>query len=199
MIRIPVVASSHEQVGAVVRPGDFAIDATAGNGGDTEFLCRAVGPAGRVLAVDVQRTAIETVRKRLARRSLLDRCILIEADHARISSLAERYVPGKRPAAVMFNLGYLPGGDKSITTDSETSVQGLRGASAILKSGGIISIVIYRGHSGAIEEAEAVEGWLSGLDPNKFEVSRLGRDGVPAHRPYAAFVRSRSGASGRPH
>ena len=37
-----------------VLPGDAVIDATMGNGHDTAFLCRAVGPSGRVYAFDVQ-------------------------------------------------------------------------------------------------------------------------------------------------
>ena len=36
----------------------LCIDATCGNGGDTAFLCRLVGPEGRVLGFDIQPEAI---------------------------------------------------------------------------------------------------------------------------------------------
>ena len=48
------LAVAHAFLRTHVRPGAFALDATAGNGHDTLFLCRLVGAAGRVLAFDVQ-------------------------------------------------------------------------------------------------------------------------------------------------
>jgi hypothetical protein len=98
----------------------------------------------------------------------------------------------------MFNLGYLPGGDKTVTTDPDSTVLALGRSAEVLRPGGIVSIVVYRGHPGAVDEAEAVEEWLDGLDPNQFSVFRLGRDGVPPHRPYIAFVKSSSEDSHHP-
>ena len=48
-----------------VREGDTVIDATMGNGGDTEMLCRLVGEQGHVYAFDVQRQAVEHTAERL--------------------------------------------------------------------------------------------------------------------------------------
>lgn len=49
-----VTRAAHILLSDLVNPGDFVVDATCGNGSDTLWLCRAVGPCGRVLAMDVQ-------------------------------------------------------------------------------------------------------------------------------------------------
>ena len=59
------LAVAHAFLRTHVRPGAFALDATAGNGHDTLFLCRLVGAAGRVLAFDVQPQAVENTNARL--------------------------------------------------------------------------------------------------------------------------------------
>ena len=61
---------THRFLAAHVKPGSFAIDATAGNGGDTAFLCRLVGKTGRVLAMDIQPKAVENTRARLLAEGL---------------------------------------------------------------------------------------------------------------------------------
>ena len=51
---------------------------------------------------------------------------------------------------VAFNLGYLPGGDKTITTVSETTQLALEATKKILIPGGLISLVVYVGHPGGM-------------------------------------------------
>ena len=65
-----------------VRPGDFCIDATAGNGHDTVFLCSLVGETGRVLAFDIQPPAVENTNARLQQhlRILHQCCMLLTAN-----------------------------------------------------------------------------------------------------------------------
>lgn len=62
------LACAHDWVERVLVPGDSAVDATAGNGYDTLFLARLVGPSGHVHAFDVQAAALEETRRRLRRR-----------------------------------------------------------------------------------------------------------------------------------
>lgn len=64
---------------------------------------------------------------------------------------------------VAFNLGYLPGGNKSIITVSNTTVLALTAAERILMPGGLISLVVYIGHPGGREELEVVEAFGSSL------------------------------------
>lgn len=65
--------------------GARVIDATAGNGHDTEFLARAVGEAGEVLAIDLQPAALEATLKRLGEDPGLARRVrVIQGDHAHL-------------------------------------------------------------------------------------------------------------------
>ena len=50
---------------------------------------------------------------------------------------------------VCFNLGFLPGGDRSIISQPATTVAALKAAMAILEPRGIISVLAYVGHPGA--------------------------------------------------
>ena len=76
-----------------------------------------------------------------------------------------------RVQAVMFNLGYLPGGDKQRTTGASTTLAALQSALSLLAPGGVISLLAYTGHPGGREEAELVKGWASALARDYFSVS----------------------------
>jgi hypothetical protein len=62
-------------------------------------------------------------------------------------------------AACIFNLGYLPGGDKTITTTQSNTLRALEATSTLLAPGGILSIVCYPGHPEGAAEAAAVSAW----------------------------------------
>ncbi|NNF03903.1 MAG: rRNA methyltransferase, partial [Rhodothermales bacterium] len=115
----------------MLETGDLAIDATAGNGFDTAFLAAAVGGSGRVVAFDVQKSALRSTAERLERLDLVDRVDLICASHAR---MAEHVDPAAgRAGVVMFNLGYLPGGaDRSTRTRPPGTTAAIRAAMDLL-------------------------------------------------------------------
>ncbi|RMG35512.1 MAG: methyltransferase domain-containing protein [Gammaproteobacteria bacterium] len=150
---------AHERLSEVLGEGDWAIDATAGNGHDTLFLARAVGPSGRLAAFDIQEEAIANTHQRLAQEGLPARVVLHQAGHER---MAEQLGPGwrGRAAAVTFNLGYLPGGDHAKTTLPMTTLAALDQALALLRAGGLLSVIAYRGHPGGKAEADAVTAWF---------------------------------------
>jgi tRNA A58 N-methylase Trm61 len=148
-------ARAHREVAAVLRDGDVAIDATAGNGHDTVFLAKLVGEAGKVIAFDVQEQAIASTRERLAAEGLLERVELVHGSHGLI---AEQVTPGS-VAAVMFNLGYLPGGDHAVITRTAETLGALEAARGVLRPGGVLTIVCYPGHVGGDEESAAVVAW----------------------------------------
>lgn len=103
----------------VVQPGDTVVDATLGNGHDTLMLCELVGETGRVIGFDIQPDAVERTRERLADAGMLSRCTLYAEGHEHLS---ERVITPIRTAT--FNLGWLPGGDKRITTHWEDDARG---------------------------------------------------------------------------
>lgn len=162
---LDLLAMAHALVAGWAGPGDVVVDATVGNGHDTEVLARLVGPAGRVVGFDVQEQALEATRARLAAAGLAAE--LVHMSHARLGE----HVPDA-VAAVMFNLGYLPGGDKSLVTTTGQTMSGLEAALARLRPGGGMTVMCYPGHPGGAQEADAVTGWAGALDPRRYRVLR---------------------------
>jgi len=156
---VPVTTQAHRLIRQFVSPGDTVIDATAGNGHDTLFLAELTGANGTVYAIDVQANACEACLRRLTSAGIRHAHILT-GDHAELLSWIPRSRHGT-VAAVMFNLGYLPGGNKQIITQPESTRQALSAALTLLRPGGIISVVVYRGHPGGNTEALTVEAWLA--------------------------------------
>ncbi len=146
-------------IAARLYPGDGAIDATVGNGHDTLFLASRVGEDGRVFAFDVQAEAIEAARRRLRRAGLDQRVCWHLKGH---QHMAESISPAwhSRLRAAMFNLGYLPGGDKQRVTRTATTIAALEQAIDLVVTGGRITVIAYTGHPGGKEEADSLRSWL---------------------------------------
>lgn len=156
---------ARELVSRVLAPGGYAVDATCGNGYDTVFLAGLVGQSGRVLAMDVQEQALENTHRRLQEATLDSRVRLVRASHSEVSLYLDA-----PPDVSMFNLGYLPGGDKSLITRPETTIAALQGILGILKKGGLVSIVVYTGHPGGRAEYEALQHYTAALPQAKYTV-----------------------------
>ncbi|MEQ9409148.1 MAG: FAD-dependent oxidoreductase [Fuerstiella sp.] len=147
----PLTQLAQDFVAETLRPGDIAVDATVGNGFDTCFLAGIVGASGIVHGFDVQAAAIQATRKRLESAGLTN-IRLWQQSHEQLGSVVDR----GHVAAVMFNLGYLPRGDHTIITTAESSITAIEAAVDILKDGGILTVLCYRGHDGGAQEYEAV-------------------------------------------
>ncbi len=150
-----------------LKNGSIAVDATAGNGHDTLFLAENVGQ-GQVYSMDIQDTALEKTSEALKSAGLLDRVTLIKRGHQEM----DRLVPGQADA-VMFNLGYLPGSDRSVMTMPGTTGDGLKAALKILSPGGRVSVLVYTGHPGSVVEARVVGEILAPLDHTEFTVQKM--------------------------
>jgi ubiquinone/menaquinone biosynthesis C-methylase UbiE len=156
---------ARELVSGVLAPGGYAVDATCGNGHDTLFLAGLVGRSGRVLAMDVQEQALEETRRRLREANMDSRVQLVLASHSELSVYLER-----SPDAVMFNLGYLPGGDKGLVTRPETTLLALQSVLRALKKGGLVTMVVYTGHPGGAAEYEALQSYTAALPQAAYTV-----------------------------
>jgi precorrin-6B methylase 2 len=153
----------HDYLSQQLQAGDLAIDATAGNGFDAEKMAQLVGPTGRMIAIDIQADAIAITKQRLSAAGLLPQCELHVADHAyTLRSLLSKYAG--QTSAITFNLGYLPKGDKSIRTQSESTLAALEASSELLKPGGRLLITAYRGHDGGQDEASIVAQWMQRVE-----------------------------------
>ncbi|HEY6006935.1 MAG TPA: class I SAM-dependent methyltransferase [Geobacteraceae bacterium] len=178
-----VVPLSHFFLRERVKEGDRVVDATCGNGNDTLLLARLVGPAGRVWAFDLQEKAIEATRELLALHGVLDRVELVRAGHERLAELV-----GEPLRAAVFNLGYLPGGDKGLITRPETTLPALGAVLDLLLPGGLLVVAVYTGHPGARVEDEAVCAWAAALDPRLFNVWTSRQPNRPETSPYLVLV-----------
>jgi hypothetical protein len=137
--------------------GALAIDATVGNGYDTLFLAHAVGPSGHVIGFDVQKAALKNASELLRFTGMIDRVRLVLGCHSGI----ETYLRDGRPVqAAMFNLGYLPRGDRSIVTRAVTTLAALGGLIPHLSAAGRVTILSYRGHLTGPEEYEEIKRYL---------------------------------------
>lgn len=145
-------------------PGMVCVDATAGRGRDTQLLCETVGDAGHVYAFDIQPDAIASTRQRLMENALLHRATLVLDSHRNLT----QYVT--RADAVVFNLGYLPGGNHSVGTCAGESIPALSAALALLAPSGFITVCLYYGGDSGFEERDALLDWLSAVDAKEYTV-----------------------------
>ncbi len=148
-----------------VNSGYFCVDCTVGNGNDTLFLSSTVGKDGIVYGFDVQDIAIEITLQKLKDENLNGNTVLIKDSHENISKHIKEEVD-----LFIYNLGYLPRGDKNIKTKGQSTIKSLEVALKLLKNNGIILITCYTGHDGGIEEKDAIEEFLTNLDQGDFNV-----------------------------
>ncbi len=161
------LGQSHDIIMKVVKEGDHVIDATAGNGNDTAFLASLVGPSGRVYAFDIQEPAIENTRRRIRERGFEERVVLIKDGHQNMDLYVQEKV-----SAVMFNLGYLPGGDHSIQTRGQTTIAAINKSMELLKKGGLITVVVYYGGDSGFDEKNQIMEYIKTIDFRRFTVMK---------------------------
>ncbi len=148
-----------------LREGDHVIDATCGNGKDTLRLAKLSvvrSPGSQLIGLDIQERALERTRERLAEGLTEEergRVHLYRQSHATFPPLA--YALPIR--LIVYNLGYLPGGDKGVTTRVESTLQSLEAARGLIQAGGLITVTCYPGHPEGAREEEAVGQALEGL------------------------------------
>lgn len=169
MVTHSVLDYAHVLAGRALELGGVAVDATVGNGHDTVFLAQTVGPQGTIFGFDIQTDALDRTRERLEEHALETEVHLLHAGHETMLRHLPEGLQGEI-GAVMFNLGYLPGGDHSLTTQPETTQCALEAATRVLRPGGVVTVVQYTGHEGGTEEADAVTEWAAALPQDTFQV-----------------------------
>jgi SAM-dependent methyltransferase len=166
--RLTAAASSWIEV--ALFDGALAVDATVGNGYDAVFLGHRVGPKGKVIGFDVQKAALAGAREILKFVGSINHVSLIHDSHTRVAD----YLPANAAInAAMFNLGYLPRGNRQIITRPDTTVQALRSVLEHLDEHGRVTLLVYRGHEGGVPEYEGVRLFLEGLPGDKWLVEEL--------------------------
>lgn len=143
----------------------IVVDATCGNGHDTLFLANQV-PHGHVFGFDIQTEAINTTAEKV---STFDYVTLIQDGHENVAHHIPSQYVGHIDAAI-FNLGYLPKGDKSIVTKPTTTIEAIEALLNMMSIEGIIVLVIYHGHAEGQVEKEALMDYLHQLDQQYVQV-----------------------------
>lgn len=140
------------------------VDATCGNGFDTLFLCNIAGSSGHVKAFDIQDQAIERTKTLLEDNIKFNNYEIIKDSHELIS----KYLTSNIDAAI-FNLGYLPFSDKTITTKGDTTLSAVKNLLPYLKDNGRIYITTYISHDIG-HEIKEIHSYLSTLHKSKYNV-----------------------------
>ncbi len=160
-----VLTYAHKLAEQRIKPGETVIDATAGTGADTLALTRMVGPKGNVYSFDIQQEALERTRSRLIEADVpADQVQLLLLSHDQLQEALPIASHG-RIGAVLFNLGYLPGGDPTVITQPDSTIRALDQAFDLLRPGGLLCVTVYPGHPGGELEAAKVDDWFSQLRP----------------------------------
>ena len=147
-----------------VKTDYIAVDATLGNGNDSLSIAKQIGPKGHLYAFDIQERAIEKSRALFESNEIVNNYIFILDSHENISD----YIETKIDFAIM-NLGYLPGGDKSIITKGNTSIKCIEKLLKLLKGNGILAISSYSGHDLGNEQKQVVN-YLESLNQKEYNV-----------------------------
>ena len=156
-----------------IQTGDTVIDATCGNGQDTVFLAELVGENGQVYGFDIQGEAITNTRGRLEQANLQNRVTLFQTSHENMLENLPTTIH-EQISATVFNLGYLPGGDPSITTLADSTLQAIQQALQLTKIGGLVLLVVYPGHDTGKIESDFVLNFVKQLPSERYEVLQYG-------------------------
>ena len=151
-----------------LKEGDVAVDFTMGNGHDTEFLSKTVGPNGHVYAFDVQKQALESTAVHLVEAGCPENYTLILDSHHKVKDYVKTPIK-----AGLFNLGYLPGSDKSVTTMRETTLPAIQAAIELMDRDAIILVAVYPGHAEGEAEGKMICEYCASLSRFKVCATRI--------------------------
>lgn len=164
---IDLLALEKSLISPHVKKGGTVVDFTMGNGHDTLWLSNAVGDEGKVYAFDIQQDALESSKKLLESENRNNVTLILDS-HSNVKNYVKEEI-----CAGLFNLGFLPGGDKSITTMVETTIPAIKAGIELLAPDGGLLIAVYPGHAEGTREGEFIEEMLSTYDRRQICCSKF--------------------------
>lgn len=155
------------RINEVVKSDSIVLDATLGNGNDTYKLLNILDSNGKLYGFDIQKEALNNTRQKIEKiKNLASKDYrLILDSHENL----DRYINYKLDY-VIYNLGYLPGGDKSITTLAESTIKSVKKSMDLLNNNGLINIVVYHGHAQGKDEKRSIEAFLKEINQDKYHI-----------------------------
>lgn len=166
MQRINSKTLAHTLLLPILASAKCVVDATAGNGHDTVFLAANSADDCAVYAFDIQQDALDSTRRLAEETGVMDKVRLVLDSHANI----DEHITDEIDAA-MFNLGYLPSGDHSVTTQADSTMEAICKMARKLSVGGMITVVSYSGHESGALEQERLFAELTALPVRYYTVS----------------------------
>jgi len=157
-----------ETIKKTLKEDSIVIDATMGNGHDTLFLRKQLNDEGFLYGFDIQEIAIEKTKERLIKNNCYSDVKLIQDSHENFEKYIESPVD-----LILYNLGYLPKGDKTITTESDQTLKSVKEGMSLLKSGGVIIITVYPGHLPGALELEVLSDYLETINQKEYAVMKV--------------------------
>lgn len=147
----------HDIIKSKIGNGNIAIDATLGNGHDSDFLGELFN---KVYSFDIQEEAVVNYNKsnRKNVQAILD-------SHENFKKYITEDVD-----CIVYNLGYLPGANKDVTTTVNSTIKSISNGLDILGKNGLMLIAIYSGHLEGSLEKDAILKLAKSLPKNKFGV-----------------------------
>lgn len=143
-----MVDLSHEFLKPVLHKQAICVDATLGQGKDTDFFLSQ--NVRRIYGFEIQRDVFESTKKRLGNQ----RTCFFHVGHEYMQDYIHEEVD-----AIIFNFGYFPSGNHDITTHSSSSVSAVKQALSLLKVKGRMALVMYP-HESGVKEAKCIEELL---------------------------------------
>ncbi len=160
---------AHHYWKQVVKSGDLVVDATCGNGHDAQFLATLVS-SGQLLLIDIQEQALQATRDKLQQSLSVEQLQSVSL-HNLCHSRIDEIVSSQSAKLIVFNLGYLPGQNKAITTLTETTLMSLEKCLDLVCPSGVISITCYPGHEEGKRELHSLLDFCKSLPPTHWSVS----------------------------
>ncbi len=160
---VGILQFAKDRLAQSANPRGVYVDFTMGRGRDTLFLCR-LAPQGHVYAFDIQQAALDQTAGLLLQNDIHNATLILDSHHR----FAD-YVPGEIDGG-LFNLGFLPGGDRGVTTQRGSTVLAVGRAMQALRRGGALGVAVYPGHEEGQREGEALQSYFSGVDKRSFDI-----------------------------
>lgn len=173
-----ILEISHLIMSKYITANDILVDATMGNGYDTLFLAQH---SKYVYAFDIQEQALIETQK-LIKKNDIKNVTLIKDSHENILNYVREF------KGVVFNLGYLPHGDKSITTKKDITIKTIQTILPILKADGFVLLVVYTGHEQGMEESIGLETYFNSINQNSYKILKTNLPFQDNNPPFIYFI-----------
>ena len=160
-------------------PIGIGVDMTLGNGHDALFLLDDIR-VGYLYGFDIQDEAIEKSKKLLGPR---DNLSIIKDSHENL----DKYIKEEINLAV-YNLGYLPGSNKIITTRAESTIKSLEILLEKLAKNGRVIITVYYGHDEGKIEERSLDSYIKALDPKEYAIMKISYPNKENSPPYILII-----------